>query len=78
LRRARPFFIRYFTGVIRPKQKILSMGFAGEVEAVGSAVTEFAVGGHVFGVKGSGANAECVRVRESAPMSRGRRVDTTG
>jgi NADPH:quinone reductase-like Zn-dependent oxidoreductase len=69
LRRARPFFIRYFTGLLRPRRKILGMELAGEVEAVGAAVTEFEVGDHVFGVKGFGANAEFVCVRESAPMA---------
>src|SRR5712691_3420278 len=69
LRAARPFFIRYFTGLRRPKQKILGMELAGEVEAVGAAVTEFRVGDRVFGVKGFGANAEFVCVREDAPVA---------
>ena len=33
------------------------MEFAGEVEAVRSAVAEFGVGDHVFGMKNHGANA---------------------
>jgi NADPH:quinone reductase-like Zn-dependent oxidoreductase len=45
------------------------MEFAGEVEAVGAAVTEFAVGDHVFGVKGAGAHAEYVCIRESGPIA---------
>jgi NADPH:quinone reductase-like Zn-dependent oxidoreductase len=68
-RTARPFFIRIFTGIARPKQKILGMEFAGEVEAAGASVTEFAIGDAVFGVKGFGANAEYVCVRESAPLA---------
>ena len=39
------------------------MELAGEVEAVGAAVTEFEVGDEVFGVR-SGAHAEYVCVRE--------------
>ena len=39
--------------------------FAGEVEAVGPAVTEFAVGDRVFGMKNYGTNAELVTARES-------------
>jgi NADPH:quinone reductase-like Zn-dependent oxidoreductase len=69
LRAAKPFVSRFFTGVRRPKRKILGMEFAGEVEAVGPAVGEFAVGDEVFGVKGSGAHAEFVAVRESAPIA---------
>ena len=43
-RSAQPFIVRYFIGLRRPRRRILGMEFAGEVEAVGAAVTEFAVG----------------------------------
>ena len=69
LRSADPFISRFFTGLRRPKRKILGMELAGEVEAVGAAVTEFEVGDHVFGVKGFGAHAEFVCIRESAPLA---------
>jgi NADPH:quinone reductase-like Zn-dependent oxidoreductase len=68
-RSATPFFARAFTGLLRPRRKILGMELAGEVEAAGAAVTEFEVGDHVFGVKGSGAHAEFVCVREGGPMA---------
>jgi NADPH:quinone reductase-like Zn-dependent oxidoreductase len=68
-RSATPFFSRYFIGLRRPRRQILGMELAGEVEAVGSAVTEFAVGDHVFGVKGFGAHAEFVCIRESAAVA---------
>ena len=64
-----PFFVRYFTGVRRPKWRTLGMEFAGEVEAVGSMVTEFAVGDRVFGVQGHGANAEFVSVRAAGAVT---------
>ena len=41
-RSAKPFFTRYFIGLRRPKRKILGSELAGEIEAVGAAVTEFA------------------------------------
>jgi NADPH:quinone reductase-like Zn-dependent oxidoreductase len=68
-RSAKPFFTRYFIGLLRPKRKILGMELAGEVETVGTAVSEFGVGDHVFGVKGFGAHAEFVCIRESAPVA---------
>jgi NADPH:quinone reductase-like Zn-dependent oxidoreductase len=69
MRAAEPFFIRCFTGLRRPKRRILGMELAGEVEAVGAAVSEFEVGDPVFGVKGFGAHAEFVCMRESAPLA---------
>src|SRR5437899_2955165 len=69
LRGADPFFTRFLTGLRRPKQKIPGMELAGGVEAVGGAVTEFAVGDQVFGVKSFGANAEFACMRESAAMA---------
>jgi NADPH:quinone reductase-like Zn-dependent oxidoreductase len=68
-RSGKPFISRFFTGLRRPKNKILGMELAGEVEAVGTAVTEFEVGDYVFGGKGFGAHAEFVCIRESAPLA---------
>jgi len=69
LRSAELFITRFFTGLRRPKRRILGMELAGQVEGVGSAVTEFQVGDEVFGVTGSGANAEYVCVPESGPLA---------
>jgi NADPH:quinone reductase-like Zn-dependent oxidoreductase len=68
-RAAEPFFARAFTGLRRPKHRIPGMELAGVVEQVGPGVSEFAVGDHVFGVKGFGAHAEFVCVRESAALA---------
>ena len=68
-RSARPFIVRYFIGIRRPKRRILGMEFAGIVEAVGSGVMEFEVGDEVFGVTGFGAHAEFVCVRETAALA---------
>ena len=69
LRSAEYFISRFFTGLLRPKRRIPGMELAGVVEAVGAAVTEFEAGNRVFGVKGFGAHAEFVCVRESAPLA---------
>ena len=62
------WFSRLFTGLIRPKRRIAGTEFAGVVEATGAAVTEFAPGDEVFGIKG-GANAEYVCVREAGVIA---------
>jgi len=62
-RSAEYFISRFFTGLLRPRKRVLGTEFAGEVEAVGATVTEFKVGDRVFGVKG-GAHAEFISVRE--------------
>jgi NADPH:quinone reductase-like Zn-dependent oxidoreductase len=62
---------RSISGIRRPKQRILGSELAGEVEAVGAAVNEFAVGDHVFGTSGFrfGAYAEFICMRESARIA---------
>jgi NADPH:quinone reductase-like Zn-dependent oxidoreductase len=67
-RSAKPFMTRFFTGLRRPKRKILGMELAGEVEAVGAAVTEFKVGDRVFGVRW-GTHAEFIAVQESSAVT---------
>lgn len=47
--RAKPFVTRFFSGLTGPRMTSLGCEFAGEVEAVGSEVTGFAVGDRVFG-----------------------------
>jgi NADPH:quinone reductase-like Zn-dependent oxidoreductase len=69
LRSAEYFVGRFFTGLFRPKRRRVGIEFAGEVEAVGAAVTELAVGERVFGIC-SGANAEYVCVREAGVIAR--------
>jgi NADPH:quinone reductase-like Zn-dependent oxidoreductase len=63
---------RLVSGLRRPRQRILGREFAGEVEAVGAAVSEFAVGDRVFGLSGLtfGAHAEFMCMRESARIAR--------
>jgi NADPH:quinone reductase-like Zn-dependent oxidoreductase len=64
MRAAKPFIWRFMLGLRRPKARILGLEFAGEVEAVGSVVTQFRPGDTVFGMR-NGAHAEYVCVRET-------------
>ena len=59
-RAAKPFIVRFFTGLIRPKVTVLGSEFAGVVEAVGRGVTAFRAGDRVFGFSEGrfGAHAE--------------------
>lgn len=67
-RSGNPFFVRFFTGIRRPKRRILGSEFAGVVEAVGATVTEFVADDEVFGLR-MGAHAEYICVRESGALA---------
>jgi NADPH:quinone reductase-like Zn-dependent oxidoreductase len=72
LRSGKPFIARFFTGLRRPRQRILGTELAGTVEAVGAAVTEFAVGDEVFGSTSAfrfGTHAEFICLPESSPLA---------
>jgi NADPH:quinone reductase-like Zn-dependent oxidoreductase len=71
LRAAKPFFVRFFTGLFRPRVTVLGNEFAGNVEAVGSAVTSFEVGDSVFGFNGAsfGAHAEYMVISEDGLLA---------
>lgn len=67
-RAAKPFILRFFTGIRKPKRTILGTEFAGEVEATGPAAVTFAVGDRVFGyVEGPfSAHAEYLAIAVTA------------
>ena len=70
-RQGSPAVARLLTGLRRPRHRVLGTELTGEVEAVGSAVTEFKPGDAVFGVRAwkFGAHAEFVCMRESAALA---------
>ena len=70
-RAARPFFVRTFTGLFRPRRTVLGTEFAGVVEEVGGGVTSFAVGDRVFGYNEGafGAHAEYLSVPEDGMVA---------
>jgi len=55
--RAKPFIMRFGTGLFSPKRPIPGTEFAGEVEAVGKAVVSFKAGDKVFGFEDMGLSA---------------------
>ncbi|MCY7417103.1 MAG: hypothetical protein LH650_01160 [Chloroflexi bacterium] len=66
-RTGRPLIVRYFSGWRRPGRQILGS----EVEAIGSAVTQFGPGDQVFGIRAwdFGTHAEYVSVRETGSLA---------
>ncbi len=71
LRAGHPFLVRFFFGLLRPKLRVLGSEMAGEIEAVGASVRDFAVGDRVFGISTwrFGAHAEFMCMRETAPLA---------
>ena len=59
--RGTPFFVRFATGLRRPRNLIPGMDLAGVIEAIGPAVTDLRVGDDVFGYA-AGSLAEFVAV----------------
>ncbi len=59
-----PRFIRFFSGIRRPKYRVLGTEFAGTVEAVGEGVERFAPGARVCGYneRTFGAHAELMTI----------------
>jgi NADPH:quinone reductase-like Zn-dependent oxidoreductase len=70
-RSAEYFISRFFSGLIRPKNHILGNEFAGEIEAIGQAVTLFRTGDKVFGYNDTsfGAHAEFMVMAENGPIT---------
>lgn len=70
-RSAEYFISRFFSGLFRPKNKILGNEFAGEIETVGKDVSSFKKGDRVFGYNDTtfGAHAEYMIMRENEPIT---------
>ncbi len=60
---------RMMFGITKPRNSILGIEFAGEVEAVGKNVTQFAIGDEIFGAAGSGSYAEYATVPEDEAVT---------
>jgi NADPH:quinone reductase-like Zn-dependent oxidoreductase len=70
-RAAKPFFMRFFTGLVGPRATVLGNEFAGVVADVGIGVTSFEVGDRVFGYNEGlfGAHAEYMSIPEGASIA---------
>src|SRR5690606_1795620 len=70
-RSAEYFISRLFSGLFRPKHKVLGCEFAGVVEAVGNEVTGFKAGNRVFGYDDDhfGGHAEYKVIREDKALA---------
>lgn len=60
--------MRLMFGVLRPRNPVTGMEFAGRIVAIGKDVTTLRVGDPVFGMRIGSANAEYVTVRETAAI----------
>jgi NADPH:quinone reductase-like Zn-dependent oxidoreductase len=64
----KPFIMRFFVGLFKPKSTVTGSDFAGQVEATGAAVTSFKIGDKVMGfggVFGIGSHTEYIVFPES-------------
>ena len=55
--RAKPFIMRFFMGLFKPKNPILGTEFSGDIEAVGKTITSFKIGDKVFGFDDGGLSS---------------------
>jgi NADPH:quinone reductase-like Zn-dependent oxidoreductase len=70
-RKGKPYFVRAFLGLTKPRQPIFGSEFCGEIEAVGKDVRLFKKGNRVFGVTGAafGCYAEYICIPEAGLLS---------
>ena len=72
IRRAKPFVMRFGTGLRRPKSPVPGTDFAGEVVQTGSGVSDYAVGDRVWGFNDNGlaSQAQFLAIAEDAAIAK--------
>lgn len=70
-RTGKPYFVRLFFGLTKPRKPTLGQELAGEVESIGRDVRSFKVGDNVFGMTGAelGAHAQFMCVKEDSALT---------
>ena len=68
---AKPFIMRFFTGLFKPKLLSTGTDFAGKIEAVGKNVSNFKAGDKVWGFKdnGIGSHAQYITISQDGPVT---------
>lgn len=68
----KPYIIRAFVGLSKPRDLVPGTDFAGQIEAIGKAVSEFKVGDRVFGLYDEGlrSQAEYMTIREDKALTK--------
>ena len=67
----KPYIIRAFTGLSKPKDLVPGTDFAGQIEAIGKKVTAFKIGDRVWGLhdEGLASQAQYMTIRENKAIT---------
>lgn len=70
--RAKPFIMRFLTGILKPKNPILGTDFSGQIVAIGKNVSTLKVGDKVFGFDDNGlsSHAQYLVLSENKALSK--------
>ena len=69
--RGKPILLRFVTGLVKPKLKIMGTDFAGQIVEIGNNVSKFKINDKVWGFNDEGLNSqsEYLTINEDEPIS---------